>query len=197
MNETQVTLVGNIVTDPVLRITRDGVPVGTFRLASSTRRFDRNVGEWKDLDSLFLTVNCWRRLAEHVATSVRKGDGVLVVGRLLMRSFETKEGEKRSVFEVEATAVGPDLNRGTAQLVRPGRAAGVGVEPRSERPIGGDAGRLTGEAVGPEPSAEEPVHGPAAGSFEDPMEPLADAEPACSDAGIVDPMTELLSAPAG
>ena len=99
--DTPITVVGNLVADPELRFTSSGQPVATFRVASTPRVRDAASGEWKDGDSLFLTCNVWRQAAENVAESLQRGMRVIVSGRLRQRSYETKEGEKRTVYEVE------------------------------------------------------------------------------------------------
>jgi len=103
--DTQITVVGNLVSDPELRYTPTGVAVANFRIASTPRTFDRQSNEWKDGDSLFLTCNVWRQAAENVAESLQRGMRVVVQGRLHQRSYETREGEKRTVFEVEVDDV--------------------------------------------------------------------------------------------
>src|SRR3954470_9744220 len=105
--ETPITLAGNIVDDPMLKFTQRGQAVASFRVASPPRFLDKTTNEWKDGDSLFLTVNVWRDLAENVAETLAKGMRVIVWGRLKQRSYETKEGEKRTVYEIEADDVGP------------------------------------------------------------------------------------------
>src|ERR671929_1713592 len=105
--ETVVTVVGNLVDDPELRFTPSGAAVANFRIASTPRTFDRASNEWKDGDSLFLSCSVWRQAAENVAESLTKGTRVIVSGRLKQRSYETKEGEKRTVYEVEVDEVGP------------------------------------------------------------------------------------------
>jgi single-strand DNA-binding protein len=122
VNDTWVTVVGNLATEPVARTTGGGVPVLNLRVATTPRRRDGVTGEWKDAETAFLTVTCWRALAEHVGRSLHKGDPVVVHGRLLHKSYETPQGERRSSTEVEASALGPDLSRGTAAFVRAGRA---------------------------------------------------------------------------
>ena len=122
MNETSVTIVGNVLTDPKSRRTAEDVRVVSFRVASNERRFDKASGEWVDGDRLFVTVTCWRRLANGVVASLSKGDPVMVTGRLYTRGYEV-EGQKRSITELEATAVGPDLSRCSAELVRVRRSA--------------------------------------------------------------------------
>ena len=139
MNDIQITMVGNLATDPVLRSVGDGVPVAGFRVASTPRRYDRSTAQWRDGETIFLSVNCWRRLAEHVATSLHKGDGVIVNGRLVARSFDDREQQRRWVIEVEAITVGPDLTRGTAPLVRAQRSTS-GAEDVWSTPLGAGAG---------------------------------------------------------
>ena len=132
MNETTVTVVGNLVDDPRLRTTEGGLDVAGFRLASTARRYDREAGRYVDSASLFLSVSCWRTLAANVAESLRKGDPVVVTGKLSTRSFE-KDGQSRSVCELEAVAVGPDLARGTAVFRRSPRGAAAEPADRAGR----------------------------------------------------------------
>ncbi|GAA1077008.1 MULTISPECIES: single-stranded DNA-binding protein [Streptomycetaceae] len=124
--ETVITLVGNLVDDPELRFTPSGAAVAKFRIASTPRTFDRQTNEWKDGESLFLTCNVWRQPAENVAESLQKGMRVIVQGRLRQRSYDTKEGEKRTVFEVEVDEVGPSLRSATAKVTRANRSGGPG-----------------------------------------------------------------------
>ena len=109
IGDTNITVVGNMVADPELRFTPSGAAVCNFRMASTPRSFNRQTNQWEDGEALFLTVNVWRQAAENVAESLSKGMRVIVTGRLKQRSYETREGEKRSVFEVEADEVGPSL----------------------------------------------------------------------------------------
>ncbi|MFF4650214.1 single-stranded DNA-binding protein [Streptomyces sp. NPDC001380] len=122
--ETVITLVGNLVDDPELRFTPSGAAVAKFRIASTPRTFDRQTNEWKDGESLFLTCNVWRQPAENVAESLQRGMRVIVQGRLRQRSYETREGEKRTVFEVEVDEVGPSLRSATAKVTRANRSGG-------------------------------------------------------------------------
>jgi single-strand DNA-binding protein len=124
--ETPITLVGNLVDDPELRFTPSGQAVANFRIASTPRTFDRQTNEWKDGDSLYLTCNVWRQYAENVAESLTKGMRVIVQGRLKQRSYETREGEKRTVFEVEVDEVGPALRSATAKVTKAARGGGGG-----------------------------------------------------------------------
>ncbi|MFJ9946393.1 single-stranded DNA-binding protein [Kitasatospora sp. NPDC091207] len=125
--ETVITLVGNLVDDPELRFTPSGAAVAKFRIASTPRTFDRQTNEWKDGESLFLTCNVWRQPAENVAESLQRGMRVIVQGRLRQRSYETKEGEKRTVFEVEVDEVGPSLRSATAKVTRANRSGAPGA----------------------------------------------------------------------
>ncbi len=118
MIEASVTLLGNLVDDPELRCTQNGNFVCSLRLASTSRRFDRTQNRWMDGHTVFITVTCWRHMAENVSASLRKGDRTLVVGRLRQRSFETHEGNRRVVYEVDADAIAIDLARQTAEVRR-------------------------------------------------------------------------------
>ena len=125
--DTQITIVGNLVDDPELRFTPAGQPVARFRVASTPRFLDKSTNEWRDGDSLFLTCNVWRQAAENVAESLQRGMRVIVSGRLRQRSYETKEGEKRTVYEVEADEVGPSLRSASAKVNRVARTGGNGA----------------------------------------------------------------------
>ncbi len=125
--DTQITLVGNLVDDPELRFTPSGQAVAKFRLASTPRYRDNQSGEWKDGESLFLSCNAWRQGGENVAESLRRGMRVIVQGRLRQRSYETREGEKRTVYEVEADDVGPSLRNATAKVTKTTRSGGGGA----------------------------------------------------------------------
>ena len=118
MFDTQVTVVGNLVAEPRLAFTKDGQAVASFRLASTPRRFDRTAGEWKDGDTLFTSVTCWRALAENVSASLKKGASVIVLGRLSVRPYETRDGDKRQSVDIDAIAIGPDLGRAIALVKR-------------------------------------------------------------------------------
>ena len=124
--DTPITVVGNLVADPELRFTASGQPVATFRIASTPRIRDNATNEWKDGDSLFLTCNVWRQAAENVAESLQRGMRVIVTGRLKQRNYETKEGEKRTVYEVEVDDVGPSLRNASAKVARANRTGGAG-----------------------------------------------------------------------
>ena len=124
--DTTITLIGNLVDDPELRFTPSGAAVAKFRVASTPRYLDKATNEWKDGESLFLQCQIWRQAAENVAESLTKGMRVILSGRLKQRSYETKEGEKRTVFEVEVDEVGPSLRNATAKVTRAQRAGGSG-----------------------------------------------------------------------
>lgn len=124
--DTVITLVGNLVDDPELRFTPSGAPVAKFRVASTPRFLDKTTNEWKDGESLFLTCNVWRQAAENVAESLQRGMRVIVSGRLKQRSYETKEGEKRTVYEIEVDEVGPSLKNATAKVNKTQRGGGGG-----------------------------------------------------------------------
>ena len=146
--DTQITIAGNLVDDPELRFTPAGQPVARFRVASTPRFRDNNSGEWKDGDSLFLTCNVWRQAAENVAESLTRGMRVIVSGRLRQRSYETKEGEKRTVYEVEVDDVGPSLRNASAKVNRIARSGGDGGYGGGQRSSGGgqrDQGRSGGQ----------------------------------------------------
>jgi single-strand DNA-binding protein len=124
--DTTITIVGNLVDDPELRFTPTGQAVARFRIASTPRFLDRTTNEWKDGEGLFLTCNVWRQAAENVAESLQRGMRVIVQGRLRQRSYETKEGEKRTVYEVEVDEVGPSLRNATAKVNKTTRQGGQG-----------------------------------------------------------------------
>ena len=116
--ETVITLIGNLTADPELRFTPSGAPVANFTVASTPRTFDRQTNEWKDGDAMFINCAVWRQAAENVAESLQKGMRVIVTGRLKSRSYETREGEKRTVFEIDADEIGPALKYATAKVQR-------------------------------------------------------------------------------
>jgi single-strand DNA-binding protein len=143
--ETIITVVGNLTADPELRYTQNGLAVANFTIASTPRSFDRASGEWKDGEALFLRASVWREFAEHVAGSLTKGSRVIATGRLKQRSYETKEGEKRTSIELEIDEIGPSLRYATAQVSR-------------AQSSGGGGGRGGAPAVADEPwAASAPV----------------------------------------
>ena len=159
--DTQITIAGNLVDDPELRFTPAGQPVARFRVASTPRFRDNTTGEWKDGDSLFLTCNVWRQAAENVAESLTRGMRVIVSGRLRQRSYETKEGEKRTVYEMEVDDVGPSLRNASAKVNRVARSGagdgGYGGGQRSSggRSSGGGQGGGYGGGGEPDPWASD------------------------------------------
>ena len=145
--DTNITIMGNLVNDPELRFTPNGAAVAKFTVASTPRYLDKATNEWKDGDSLFLVCNVWRQAAENVAESLQRGTRVIVTGRLKQRSYETKEGEKRTVYEVEVDEVGPSLRNATAKVTKAsGKSAGSFApsaevssdDPWSAAPVGGN-----------------------------------------------------------
>ena len=171
--DTQISIAGNLVDDPELRFTPSGQPVAKFRVASTPRFRDNSTGEWKDGDSLFLTCNVWRQAAENVAESLTRGMRVIVSGRLRQRSYETKEGEKRTVYEVEVDDVGPSLRNASAKVNRAARSgAGDGGYGGGQRSSGGRSsvgGQGGGHGGGgePDPWASESSSSSSGGGYSD------------------------------
>src|SRR5689334_5495604 len=163
--ETTITVVGNLTDDPELRFTPSGAAVAKFRIASTPRTMDRQSGEWKDGEPLFLACNVWRDAAEHVAESLQRGARVIVQGRLRQRSYETREGEKRTVYELEVDEIGPSLRYATAKVQKMSRSGGGG---------GGGFGASGGGAGG---GNRQPSGGGGGNNFDDPW---ATAAPASS-----------------
>ncbi len=124
--ETVITVVGNLTNDPELRFTQSGAAVCSFRIASTPRTLDRQSGEWKDGEPLFLSCSVWRDAAEHVSESLQRGARVIVQGRLRQRTYDTKEGEKRTVMELEVDEIGPSLRYATAKVQKASRSGGGG-----------------------------------------------------------------------
>jgi single-strand DNA-binding protein len=154
--DTTITVVGNLTADPELRFTPSGAAVANFTVASTPRIYDRQSGEWKDGEALFLRCNIWREAAENVAESLTRGSRVIVTGRLKQRSFETREGEKRTVFEVEVDEIGPSLRYATAKVNKASRGGGSG----------GFGGGSRAAAASSEKPADDPWgSAPATGSF--------------------------------
>jgi len=159
--DTVMTVIGNLTADPELRFTASGAAVANFTVASTPRTFDRASGEWKDGEALFLRCNIWRQPAENVAESLVRGSRVIVSGRLKQRSFETKEGEKRTVIELEVDEIGPSLRYATAKVNRAQRSdsSGGGGYGGGGSGSGGSGGRPTA------PPADDPWgSAPPAGS---------------------------------
>jgi single-strand DNA-binding protein len=122
--ETPITVVGNLTADPELRFTPSGAAVANFTVASTPRTFDRQTNDWKDQETLFLNCSVWRQAAENAAESLTRGMRVIVQGRLKARSYETREGEKRTVFEIDVEEVGPSLKMATAKVQKTSRSGG-------------------------------------------------------------------------
>ena len=156
-NETIITVIGNLTADPELRFTPSGAAVASFTVASTPRTFDRQTSEWKDGDTLFLRCSIWREAAENVAESLTKGTRVIVQGRLVQRSFETREGEKRTVVEMQADEVGPSLRNATAKVTR-SPSSGTSQQWGASARVGAPRDQLvddpwaTGEAMNTEPN---------------------------------------------
>lgn len=146
--DTQITVVGNIVADPELRYTPNGAAVANFRVASTPRRYDQQAGQFVDGEPLFLTCNVWRQPAENVANSLNKGDRVIVTGRLRQRSYEDRNGERRTVFEIEVEEVGPSLRFATADINKAYRGGGQGGNAGGGGGFGGNAGSFGGPGQG-------------------------------------------------
>jgi single-strand DNA-binding protein len=155
--DTQITIAGNLVEDPELRFTPAGQPVAKFRVASTPRYLDKTTNEWKDGDSLFLTCNVWRQAAENAAETLRRGMRVIVSGRLRQRSYETKEGEKRTVYEVEVDDVGPSLRNASAKVTKATRSG----------PADGPSARPSGAPGGASSTESDPWAADAPGAFSD------------------------------
>jgi single-strand DNA-binding protein len=162
--DTIITVIGNLTADPELRFTPSGAAVANFTVASTPRIFDRQSSEWKDGEALFLRCNIWREAAENVAESLTRGSRVIVTGRLKQRSFETREGEKRTVVEVEVDEIGPSLRYATAKVNKASRSGGGGGGFGGGG--GGGGGSRGGGGGGQSAPAEDPWgSAPASGSF--------------------------------
>ncbi|MEU5808899.1 single-stranded DNA-binding protein [Streptomyces sp. NPDC059650] len=148
--ETVITVVGNLVDDPELRFTPSGAAVAKFRVASTPRTFDRQTNEWKDGESLFLTCSVWRQAAENVAESLQRGMRVVVQGRLRQRSYEDREGVKRTVFELDVEEVGPSLKNATAKVTKTTGRGGQGGYGGGQQGGGGGGGWGGAPSGGPQ-----------------------------------------------
>ncbi|MGA9492058.1 MAG: single-stranded DNA-binding protein [Mycobacterium sp.] len=160
--DTVITVIGNLTADPELRFTPSGAAVANFTVASTPRMFDRQTNEWKDGEALFLRCNIWREAAENVAESLTRGSRVIVSGRLKQRSFETREGEKRTVVELEVDEIGPSLKYATAKVNKASRSGGGGGG------FGGGGGsrQPAAQSGGGAPAGDDPWgSAPASGSF--------------------------------
>ena len=168
--DTIMTVIGNLTADPELRFTASGAAVANFTVASTPRTFDRASGEWKDGEALFLRCNIWRQPAENVAESLVRGSRVIVSGRLKQRSFETKEGEKRTVIELEVDEIGPSLRYATAKVNRAQRSdssGGGGYGGGSGSGSGGSGGRPSTPPAD-DPWGSAPPAGSAGGYSDEP-----------------------------
>jgi single-strand DNA-binding protein len=185
MFDTHVTVVGNLVAEPRLAFTKDGQAVTSFRLAATPRRFDRAAGEWRDGETLFTNVTCWRALAENVAASLKKGSAAIVMGRLSVRPYETRDGAQRQSVEIDALAVGSELGRA------------ITIVKRAERGVvASGAADLATDDAATDAAADDAVHEAAgddeiAGAFEldGALDPMAapdewSGEAASSDAEV-------------
>jgi single-strand DNA-binding protein len=158
--DTVITVIGNITGDPELRFTPSGAAVANFTVASTPRQFDRQSNEWKDGETLFMRCSVWRDAAENVAESLQRGTRVIVSGRLKSRSYETKEGEKRTVVEMEVDEVGPSLRYATAKVNKTQRGGGGGFGGGQQ---GGSAGGGYGGGQQEDPWATGPSSAPQQG----------------------------------
>jgi single-strand DNA-binding protein len=154
--DTQITIVGNLVDDPELRYTQTGQAVANFRVASTPRFLDKATNEWKDGDSLFLTCSVWRQAAENAAESLQRGMRVIVFGRLRQRSYETKEGEKRTVIDVDVDEVGPSLRNASAKVTKSSRSSGGFGGGQGGPSGGGQGGRPGGYSGSSGRGADDP-----------------------------------------
>jgi single-strand DNA-binding protein len=161
--DTVITVIGNLTADPELRFTPSGAAVANFTVASTPRTFDRQSGEWKDGEALFMRCNIWRQAAENVAESLTRGARVVVQGRLKQRSFETKEGEKRTVVELEVEEIGPSLRYATAKVNKVSRGTGGG-----SGGYGGGSGGSSGGAPADDPWGSAPPAGGGGGFADEP-----------------------------
>ncbi|GAB3244027.1 single-stranded DNA-binding protein [Nocardioides dilutus] len=169
--ETLITVVGNLTDDPELRFTPSGAAVANFTVASTPRNFNKQTNEWEDGEAMFLRCSIWRQAAENVAESLQRGMRVVVQGRLKARSYETREGEKRTVFEIDVEEIGPSLKFATAKVNRVSRSGGQGYSGGGGAPSGGassgaaqSGGQPGGEAADPwatpAPAAAAPANDP-------------------------------------
>ncbi len=161
--DTVITVVGNLTADPELRFTPSGAAVANFTVASTPRTFDKNSNEWKDGEALFLRCSVWRQAAENVAESLHRGTAVIVQGRLKQRSYETKEGEKRTVYELDVEEVGPSLKWATAKVTKASRGGGGGGGGGGQSYGGGGQSSSGGGSAsgGDDPWASAPAGGAA------------------------------------
>ena len=160
--ETVITVVGNLTADPELRFTPSGAAVASFTIASTPRTFDRNSNEWKDGEALFLRCSIWRQAAENVAESLQRGMRVVASGRLKQRSFETREGEKRTVIELDVDEIGPSLRYATAKVNKASRGSSSGGFGSGSKQSGGQ------QSTPDDPWGSAPASGSFGGSDDEP-----------------------------
>jgi single-strand DNA-binding protein len=165
--DTVITVIGNLTADPELRFTPAGAAVANFTVASTPRIFDRQSNEWKDGEALFLRCNIWREAAENVAESLTRGSRVIVQGRLKQRSYETREGEKRTVVELEVDEIGPSLRYATAKVTKAGRGGGGGGFGGSSGGSGGGRASASASTGGDDPWGSAPQAGSFGGPGDD------------------------------
>src|ERR1044071_6092568 len=165
--DTTITVVGNLTDDPELRFTPSGAAVAKFRVASTPRIMDRTTNEWKDGEPLFLACTVWREAAEHVAESLQRGARVIVSGRLKQRSYETREGEKRTVIELEVDEIGPSLRYATAKVQKMARSGGGGGGGYGSGSSGGGNSSGGGGGFSDDPWATAAPAGGSGGNFDD------------------------------
>src|SRR3989440_2138090 len=165
--ETTITVIGNLTDDPELRFTPSGAAVAKFRVASTPRTMDRTSNEWKDGEPLFLACTVWRQAAENVAESLQRGSRVIVQGRLKQRTYETREGEKRTVYELEVDEIGPSLRYATAKVQKMSRSSGGGGGFGSSGGGGGGQGGGGGFAADDPWASAAPAGGGSGSNFDD------------------------------
>lgn len=146
-NDVTITIIGNLTADPELRFSPSGAAVADFTIASTPRRFDKNANEWRDGETLFMRCSIWRDAAENVAESLRKGMRVIAVGNLVQRSWDDRDGNKRTVVELQVEEVGPSLRKARAVVTRTGQAGNA--PQRSQEPAGGAYGGRAAYSGGP------------------------------------------------
>ena len=166
--DTVITVIGNLTADPELRFTPSGAAVANFTVASTPRMFDRQSNEWKDGEALFMRCSIWREAAENVAESLTKGARVIVSGRLKQRSYETREGEKRTVVELECDEIGPSLKYATAKVNRASRGGGGGGGGGNYGSGGGGGARQSSGGAVDDPWGSAPASGSFGGSDDEP-----------------------------
>ena len=168
---TNITIIGNVVSEPELRFTPNGAAVANFRIANTPRRYNNQTNQWEDGEALFLTCNAWKQLGENVANTLTKGMRVIVTGKLKARSYQTKEGENRTVHEIDVDEVGPSLKYATAQVARnprDGQATGQQVQQTAQQQSQGgfsQAQQNVQNVMGGQQAAQNPWNAPAQGGF--------------------------------